>query len=115
MHWNRTMTMKEARTLPRVEQFLGELETDVNWTNVIDVRWFKFRADEFYKDGDGPDKVTVVRPENPAGKTVLPLRFWPLRLPTNMELMSAVSDGISLSGWMKCLKRMTNSPIFLIV
>ena len=39
----------------RVEQFLGELEADMNWTErVIDVRnWFKFRADEFYKDGDG--------------------------------------------------------------
>ena len=39
----------------RVEQFLGELETDASWTErVIDVRnWFKFRADEFYKDGDG--------------------------------------------------------------
>ena len=39
----------------RVEQFLGELEADINWTErVIDVRnWFKFRADEFYKDGDG--------------------------------------------------------------
>ena len=35
----------------RVEQFLGELEQDINWTHrVIDVRnWFKFRADEFYK------------------------------------------------------------------
>ena len=39
----------------RVEQFLGDLEADMNWTErVIDVRnWFKFRADEFYKDGDG--------------------------------------------------------------
>ena len=39
----------------RVEQFLGELETDASWTErVIDVRnWFKFRADEFYKDGGG--------------------------------------------------------------
>jgi uncharacterized protein YPO0396 len=38
----------------RVEQFLGELEQDINWTHrVIDVRnWFKFRADEFYKDED---------------------------------------------------------------
>ena len=38
----------------RVEQFLGELEQDLNWTErVIDVRnWFKFRADEFYKEGD---------------------------------------------------------------
>ena len=38
----------------RVEQFLGELEQDLNWTErVIDVRnWFKFRADEFYKDED---------------------------------------------------------------
>ena len=38
----------------RVEQFLGELEQDMNWTErVIDVRnWFKFRADEFYKDED---------------------------------------------------------------
>ncbi len=38
----------------RVEQFLGELEQDTNWTErVIDVRnWFKFRADEFYKDED---------------------------------------------------------------
>jgi uncharacterized protein YPO0396 len=36
----------------RVEQFLGELEQDTNWTErVIDVRnWFKFRADEFYKE-----------------------------------------------------------------
>ena len=36
----------------RVEQFLGELEQDTNWTDrVIDVRnWFKFRADEFYKE-----------------------------------------------------------------
>ena len=36
----------------RVEQFLGELEQDTNWTErVIDVRnWFRFRADEFYKD-----------------------------------------------------------------
>jgi len=36
----------------RVEQFLGELEQDSSWTErVIDVRnWFKFRADEFYKD-----------------------------------------------------------------
>jgi len=36
----------------RVEQFLGELEQDVNWTErVIDVRnWFRFRADEFYKE-----------------------------------------------------------------
>ena len=36
------------------EQFLGELEQDLNWTErVIDVRnWFKFRADEFYKEGD---------------------------------------------------------------
>ena len=33
----------------------GELEADMNWTErVIDVRnWFKFRADEFYKDEDG--------------------------------------------------------------
>ena len=39
----------------RVEQFLGELETDMTWTErVIDVRnWFKFRADEFYKEGEG--------------------------------------------------------------
>ena len=39
----------------RVEQFLGELEADMTWTErVIDVRnWFKFRADEFYKEGDG--------------------------------------------------------------
>ena len=39
----------------RVEQFLGELESDMNWTErVIDVRnWFKFRADEFYKEGEG--------------------------------------------------------------
>ena len=39
----------------RVEQFLGDLEADMNWTErVIDVRnWFNFRADEFYKDGDG--------------------------------------------------------------
>ena len=39
----------------RVEQFLGELESDTAWTErVIDVRnWFKFRADEFYKDGGG--------------------------------------------------------------
>ena len=38
----------------RVEQFLGELEQDINWTHrVIDVRnWFKFRADEFYKEED---------------------------------------------------------------
>ena len=38
----------------RVEQFLAELEQDLNWTyRVIDVRnWFKFRADEFYKDED---------------------------------------------------------------
>ena len=38
----------------RVEQFLGELEQDMNWTErVIDVRnWFKFRADEFYKEED---------------------------------------------------------------
>jgi uncharacterized protein YPO0396 len=38
----------------RVEQFLGELEQDINWTHrVIDVRnWFKVRADEFYKDED---------------------------------------------------------------
>ena len=38
----------------RVEQFLGELEQDLNWTErVIDVRnWFKFRADEFYKEED---------------------------------------------------------------
>ena len=38
----------------RVEQFLAELELDLNWTyRVIDVRnWFKFRADEFYKDED---------------------------------------------------------------
>jgi uncharacterized protein YPO0396 len=36
----------------RVEQFLAELEQDINWTErVIDVRnWFRFRADEFYKD-----------------------------------------------------------------
>jgi len=36
----------------RVEQFLGELEQDTGWTDrVIDVRnWFKFRADEFYKE-----------------------------------------------------------------
>ena len=39
----------------RVEHFLGELEADMVWTErVIDVRnWFKFRADEFYRDGDG--------------------------------------------------------------
>ena len=38
----------------RVEHFLAELELDTNWTErVIDVRnWFKFRADEFYKDED---------------------------------------------------------------
>ena len=38
----------------RVEQFLAELEQDLDWTyRVIDVRnWFKFRADEFYKDED---------------------------------------------------------------
>ena len=38
----------------RVEQFLGELEQDLSWTErVIDVRnWFKFRADEFYKEED---------------------------------------------------------------
>jgi len=38
----------------RVEHFLAELEQDMNWTQrVIDVRnWFKFRADEFYKDED---------------------------------------------------------------
>ena len=38
----------------RVEQFLAELEQDIDWTyRVIDVRnWFKFRADEFYKDED---------------------------------------------------------------
>jgi uncharacterized protein YPO0396 len=38
----------------RVEHFLAELEQDMNWTErVIDVRnWFKFRADEFYKDED---------------------------------------------------------------
>ena len=38
----------------RVEHFLAELEQDINWTQrVIDVRnWFKFRADEFYKDED---------------------------------------------------------------
>jgi len=38
----------------RVEQFLSELEQDSNWTErVIDVRnWFRFRADEFYKDED---------------------------------------------------------------
>jgi uncharacterized protein YPO0396 len=38
----------------RVEQFLGELEQDANWTErVIDVRnWFRFRADEFYKEED---------------------------------------------------------------
>jgi len=36
----------------RVEQFLGELEQDEKWTErVIDVRnWFRFRADEFYKE-----------------------------------------------------------------
>ena len=44
----------------RVEQFLGELEQDINWTHrVIDVRnWFKFRADEFYKEEDTFDKAT---------------------------------------------------------
>ena len=38
----------------RVENFLAELELDINWTQrVIDVRnWFKFRADEFYKEED---------------------------------------------------------------
>ncbi|MBU62941.1 MAG: hypothetical protein CMI26_10620 [Opitutae bacterium] len=38
----------------RVEQFLAELENDETWTSrVIDVRnWFRFRADEFYKEGD---------------------------------------------------------------
>jgi uncharacterized protein YPO0396 len=38
----------------RVEQFLAELENDESWTSrVIDVRnWFRFRADEFYKEGD---------------------------------------------------------------
>lgn len=38
----------------RVEQFLGELEADASWTErVIDVRnWFKFRADEFYKEDE---------------------------------------------------------------
>ena len=38
----------------RVEQFLAELEQDGNWTErVIDVRnWFRFRADEFYKEDD---------------------------------------------------------------
>ena len=38
----------------RVEQFLAELEEDGNWTErVIDVRnWFRFRADEFYKEED---------------------------------------------------------------
>lgn len=37
-----------------VEQFLAELENDESWTSrVIDVRnWFRFRADEFYKEGD---------------------------------------------------------------
>lgn len=38
----------------RVENFLAELEQDMAWTHrVIDVRnWFKFRADEFYKEED---------------------------------------------------------------
>jgi uncharacterized protein YPO0396 len=38
----------------RVENFLAELEQDMAWTQrVIDVRnWFKFRADEFYKEED---------------------------------------------------------------
>jgi len=38
----------------RVEQFLADLEQDANWTErVIDVRnWFRFRADEFYKEED---------------------------------------------------------------
>ena len=38
----------------RVEQFLAELEQDANWTTrVIDVRnWFRFRADEFYKEDE---------------------------------------------------------------
>ena len=36
----------------RVEQFLADLEQDDKWTErVIDVRnWFRFRADEFYKE-----------------------------------------------------------------
>ena len=48
------MTIDERRRerYHRVEHFLAELEQDMNWTQrVIDVRnWFKFRADEFYKE-----------------------------------------------------------------
>ena len=100
----------------RVEQFLGELEQDLNWTErVIDVRnWFKFRADEFYKEEDTlRQSYSGAAGKSGGRKTVLHRRFWLPQLPTNTVLMLGVSKPrlFVWLQWMKCSVRpMMNFP-----
>ena len=59
---NLTMMTKEEGAYHRVEQFLGELEADMNWTErVIDVRnWLNSGLTSFTRMEMDLDKVTVV-------------------------------------------------------